>query len=252
MIQFMEPRTLRSVPSAMPFHSRAGGQTVPGTLLPAPLRRDLKAAFTHDFANVRVHTDGQAERQARRLGARAFTVGRDISFAPEAYARATTAGRRLIAPGPFNQGRLEHFCTTPADYQLYIRFYIDAAGMPRLQPFRPPALFVIADFTPPGGSPRRVDDVTDFAPRYAGAGWPLALAFGELSRPRRRAECWACRRASPTRTGAPRSATATPSPASWSPVPGKNDEPDKNDEPEGSDVPDHTNDERSQTWLLPR
>ena len=81
---------------------------------------------------------------------------------------------------PFsNLGRLEHFCSTPADYPLRIRFYHDAAAMPRLQPFTPPRLSVIADFTPSGGSPRRIANVADASPRYAGAGWPLAPAFGQ-------------------------------------------------------------------------
>jgi hypothetical protein len=256
--------------------------------LPTPLRRDLEPAFKHDFANVRIHTDSQAARETRRVGARAFTVGHDISFAPGAYAPATPEGRQLIAhelthvvqqaatsttavpdlgatdsraeheaadvaesvsahgtarritayaapviqrqpdadaPEPAdlavplqsgwspslpdifsihvdstkaaprdawgaasgrgvfpfsNLGRLEHFCSTPADYPLRIRFYLDAVAVPRPQPFRPPALSVIADFTPSGGSPRGIANVTDSAPRYAGAGWPLAPAFGEV------------------------------------------------------------------------
>ena len=262
-------------------------QSRTGTSLPAPLRRDLEPAFRHDFARVRVHTDAQAAREARRLGASAFTVGHDISFAPGAYAPATSEGRRLLThelthvvqqagstprdahhlgasdgpaeheaavvaervaahrsagtitsyaplvqrqtdagapepadlpvplqagwspstPGIFSilvesskaappdtygeassrglvpfsaQGRVEHFCSTPADYPLRIRFYLDAMAMPRPQPFRPPALAVTADFTPTGGSPRRIANAADSAPRYVGAGWPLAPAFGEL------------------------------------------------------------------------
>jgi hypothetical protein len=40
-------------------------------------------------------------------------------------------------------------------------------------------LSVQADFTPSGGSPRRVANAADSAPRYQGAGWPLAPSFGE-------------------------------------------------------------------------
>jgi hypothetical protein len=259
-----------------------------GTSLPASLRRDLEAAFHHDFANVRIHTDAQAGRETRRVGARAFTLGDDISFAPGAYAPATRQGRHLLThelthvvqqagtvatgqqslgatdttaeceaagvaarvsasrsagpitacapalvqrqpdtdapepadrpvplqsgwspsiPGIFSihvdssraqpgdafgtassrgvfpfsdQGRLEHFCSTPANYPLQIRFYVDAEAMPRPQPFRAPALSVVADFTPSGGSPRRIANAADSAPAYRGAGWPLAPAFGEL------------------------------------------------------------------------
>jgi hypothetical protein len=82
---------------------------------------------------------------------------------------------------PFsNLGRIEHFCTTPADYPVRIRFYLDSMSSPRPQPFRPPALSVIADFTPSGGSSRRIVNAADSSPRYVGAGWPLAPAFGEL------------------------------------------------------------------------
>ena len=77
-------------------------------------------------------------------------------------------------------GRLEHFCTTPAQYPLRIRFYLDSMATPRPQPFQPPTLSVIADFTPTGGAPRRIADVADSAPRYDGPGWPLAPAFGDL------------------------------------------------------------------------
>lgn len=78
------------------------------------------------------------------------------------------------------RGRLEHFCTTPAQYPLRIRFYLDSMANPRPQPFQPPMLSVVADFAPAGGAARRVADVSDPAPRYDGPGWPLAPAFGEL------------------------------------------------------------------------
>jgi hypothetical protein len=245
----------------------------------------LEPAFRHDFADVRVHTDAQAAREARHVGARAFTIGRDISFAAGAYAPATPQGRRLIAhelahvvqqagsppaayvslgaagtsaeheasavaervvshrpAGPIgtrtadvvqrqpdddavdrpvpaqsawspsvsgilsievdstrsrppetyghasnrglfpfsDNGRLEHFCSTPADYPLRVRFYIDTEAMPRPRPFRPPALSVVADFTPAGGAPRRIANAADADPHYRGAGWPLVPAFGEV------------------------------------------------------------------------
>jgi hypothetical protein len=82
---------------------------------------------------------------------------------------------------PFSgMGRLEHFCSTPAAYPLRIRFYLDAAGKARPQPFRPPALTVVADFTPTGGASRTVANAADASPRYDGPGWPLAPSFGEI------------------------------------------------------------------------
>ncbi len=82
---------------------------------------------------------------------------------------------------PFSaMGHLEHFCSTPGVYPLRIRFYLDSADKPRPAPFRPPTLSVLADFTPTGGSSRRVAGVSDSSPRYDGAGWPLAPSFGEV------------------------------------------------------------------------
>lgn len=50
-----------------------------------------------DFGGVRLHTDERAGASALALGAAAYTVGRDIVFAPGAYRPQTSAGRALIA-----------------------------------------------------------------------------------------------------------------------------------------------------------
>ena len=51
----------------------------------------------HDFDDVRVHTDSEAAATARGIGARAFTMGNRIAFAPGEFAPETVSGRRLIA-----------------------------------------------------------------------------------------------------------------------------------------------------------
>lgn len=231
----------------------------PGTSLPAPLRRDLETAFTHDFADVRVHTDGQAERQARRLGARAFTLGRDISFAPGAYAPATPAGRRLIAHELTHIVQQAASARTPepalgaadtaAEHEAAVvaeRLGLHQQAGP-VHAYAPPVIQRQPDAGAPGPDDPPVPLQAIWSPTTPGI-FSIHVdsrPSANFSRPRR-AGCWACRRASPARTRAPRSATATPSPASWCPVP------DKNDELERSDVPDHTTDERSRPWLLPR
>lgn len=53
--------------------------------------------FGHDLSAVRVHTDPLAAESARAVDAFAYTVGRDIVFAPGQYAPGTASGRRLIA-----------------------------------------------------------------------------------------------------------------------------------------------------------
>lgn len=67
----------------------------------APLSADVRAYFEprfgRDLSAVRVHADSAAARAAQRINARAFTLGRDIAFAPGEYAPRTRQGRRLIA-----------------------------------------------------------------------------------------------------------------------------------------------------------
>jgi Domain of unknown function (DUF4157)/A nuclease family of the HNH/ENDO VII superfamily with conserved AHH len=68
-----------------------------GQPLPPPLREELAADLGIDFADVQVHTDAPAGRAADVLGAKAFTIGRDVFFGPGRYAPAAPEGRRLIA-----------------------------------------------------------------------------------------------------------------------------------------------------------
>ena len=68
-----------------------------GQPLPPPLRQELAADLGIDFADVQVHTDAHAGRAADVLGAKAFTIGRDVFFGPGRYAPAAPEGRRLIA-----------------------------------------------------------------------------------------------------------------------------------------------------------
>jgi hypothetical protein len=51
----------------------------------------------YDFGAVRIHTDGDAQRSARRLNARAYTVGLDIVFNRGEYVPQTKRGKELMA-----------------------------------------------------------------------------------------------------------------------------------------------------------
>lgn len=53
--------------------------------------------FAHDFARVRVHTDGRAAESARAVNAKAYTVGQEIVFGEGYYSPATVRGQHLIA-----------------------------------------------------------------------------------------------------------------------------------------------------------
>lgn len=67
-----------------------------GQALDAETRAFFESRFDHDLSQVRLHTDAQAGESARVVSAMAYTVGRDIVFAPGFYAPGTESGRRLI------------------------------------------------------------------------------------------------------------------------------------------------------------
>jgi hypothetical protein len=60
-------------------------------------RADMETRFGRDFGHVRLHTDSDAGASALALGARAYTVGRDIAFSPGAYEPTSSSGRQLLA-----------------------------------------------------------------------------------------------------------------------------------------------------------
>ena len=51
----------------------------------------------HDLSDVRIHDDAESAAAAARLGADAFTIGRDIYFGDGRYRPDSVSGRRLIA-----------------------------------------------------------------------------------------------------------------------------------------------------------
>jgi hypothetical protein len=57
----------------------------------------LEPRFGHDFSQVRVHTDPEADRSAQGLNALAYTWGRHIAFASGQYRPGTSSGLELIA-----------------------------------------------------------------------------------------------------------------------------------------------------------
>jgi hypothetical protein len=69
----------------------------PGQSLDPAARAFFEPRFGVGLANVRIHTNDQAGASARAVGARAYTVGRDVVFAPGQFAPGTEEGRRLLA-----------------------------------------------------------------------------------------------------------------------------------------------------------
>ncbi|CAB1081488.1 hypothetical protein D1AOALGA4SA_9139 [Olavius algarvensis Delta 1 endosymbiont] len=68
-----------------------------GRALDSGVKNPMESAFGTGFGSVRIHTDAGAAELSNRLDARAFTVGRDIAFAPGEYRPDTAVGRVLIA-----------------------------------------------------------------------------------------------------------------------------------------------------------
>ena len=71
--------------------------TRPGLGLDTRVRGQLEPRFGHSFAQVRIHTDTDAAKSARQIGARAYTAGQHIVFGAGHYAPHTPVGKRLLA-----------------------------------------------------------------------------------------------------------------------------------------------------------
>ena len=68
-----------------------------GRPLSGPEQAWFEPRFGAELSHVRLHTDAAAGRAARDIGARAYTLGRHIAFAPGEYAPSSSDGRRLMA-----------------------------------------------------------------------------------------------------------------------------------------------------------
>jgi Domain of unknown function (DUF4157) len=74
------------------IRNTGGGQS-----LDSGIQAKMESGTGHDFSNVQVHTDSQADALSDSLGARAFTTGSDIFFKSGEYNPGTTDGDKLIA-----------------------------------------------------------------------------------------------------------------------------------------------------------
>jgi Domain of unknown function (DUF4157) len=69
----------------------------PGRPLPDDARAFFEPRFGRDLAAVHLHTDDEAANSARRLNARAYTVGTGIYFAAQRFDPGSEEGRALLA-----------------------------------------------------------------------------------------------------------------------------------------------------------
>lgn len=68
-----------------------------GAPLPGQVRAKMEPQLGADLSDVKVHSGGESEKAALKLGARAFTVGQDVHFGAGEFAPGTKEGDRLIA-----------------------------------------------------------------------------------------------------------------------------------------------------------
>jgi hypothetical protein len=79
------------------IESQIAGARSSGASLSESELSTLEPKFGHDFSNVKVHTDTQANKLSRKLGAQAFTTRSDIFFRDGDYQHDTEAGKKLLA-----------------------------------------------------------------------------------------------------------------------------------------------------------
>jgi len=90
-------QTPKASPIARPVEARIQSLRGAGQRLPESTRSFFEPRFGRDFGGVRIHSGPGASELNAALGARAFTVGRDIVFGAQQYAPHTSRGRKLLA-----------------------------------------------------------------------------------------------------------------------------------------------------------
>ena len=82
---------LRSEISNVIQQKRGGGSSLPDNV-----QKDVSQRFKHDFRDVRLHTDDEADKLSRAINARAFTIGKDIFFKRGVFASGSSQGRETL------------------------------------------------------------------------------------------------------------------------------------------------------------
>src|SRR5262249_41731063 len=68
-----------------------------GQQLDSSGRAYMESRFGEEFGSVKIHNQGEAAESAHALGARAYTIGEHVIFAPAQYVPQSTDGRKLLA-----------------------------------------------------------------------------------------------------------------------------------------------------------
>ena len=97
--ELLQPKPAGTQPSMVSenLETRINDAIGSGQPLPDSVNTSLEPHFKHDFSQVRLHTDAEADKLSRKLEAEAFTTGKDIFFRNGAYQPDNDSGKRLIA-----------------------------------------------------------------------------------------------------------------------------------------------------------
>ncbi|WP_281990128.1 DUF4157 domain-containing protein [Aquimarina aggregata] len=68
-----------------------------GKQLPKNVKEEMETSFGTDFTDVNIHTDQEAARMNKELGAQAFTHGNDVYFNSGKYNPESNKGKHLLA-----------------------------------------------------------------------------------------------------------------------------------------------------------
>lgn len=68
-----------------------------GVSLPLPVKSFFETRMHHDFSEVKIHEGVQADRSAKSIRAKAYTLGRDIVFADGQFDPHSIEGKQLLA-----------------------------------------------------------------------------------------------------------------------------------------------------------
>ncbi len=68
-----------------------------GQMMDAKTKAEMEHGFGADFSDVKIHTDSEAERMSRDMGAQAFTHGKDIYFNEGKFDPNSRSGKHLLA-----------------------------------------------------------------------------------------------------------------------------------------------------------
>ncbi len=95
-----------------------------GQSLPDDVKSTMGNAFNTDFSSVKIHTDQTAIQLTKKLGAKAFTRGKDIYFNKGEYQTSTNQGKKLLAH------ELTHVVQQKGSHQLINRQEADERQRP--------------------------------------------------------------------------------------------------------------------------